>query len=111
MTVDRQRSWLVEFGRILRPCGLLIMSLSGDAYLPKLKAEQRERYLAGEIVVILPKKQGQNECAAFHPPKAFRSLVAGVFEVLDFVPEGAKGNPVQDLWVCRKSGLPNLQRS
>jgi len=102
LTVDRQRGWLDELARVLRPGGMLVVSVSGDAYLHKLNSEQRRRYSAGEIMVILPRKQGQNECAAYHPPKAFRSLVAGVFDVLDFMPEGAKGNPVQDLWVCRK---------
>jgi len=100
--VEQQRLWLAELGRIIRPGGFFIVSTHGDAYLDKLSSEGRQRYLADEIVITQPGKQGKNDCAAFHPPGAFRSLVGDRFAVLEFVPQGAQGNPVQDLWVCRR---------
>ena len=96
----RQQDWLEELARVLRHGGLLVVSTHGDAYFEKLTVEQRISYLADEIVLLMPKQEGSNDCAAFHPPQAFRSLVKPHFAVLEFVPHGAKGNPVQDLWVC-----------
>ncbi len=105
MTVEQQRLWLAEFARILRPGGVLVLSTHGDAYAAKLTPEQRERYAAGEIVVTRASRRGKNDCAAYHPPAACRQLLHEIFRVLEFVPQGATGNPVQDLWVCRKAGV------
>ncbi|HUI83204.1 MAG TPA: class I SAM-dependent methyltransferase [Candidatus Binatia bacterium] len=100
--VERQVAWLAELRRILRPGGYLIASTSGDGYFEKLDSEQRRRYLAGEIVITLDGRQGKNDCAAYHSEKAFRSLVEDMFTVEDLAPKGALGNPVQDLWLCRR---------
>ena len=100
--VVQQRAWLVELRRILCPRGFLVLSTHGDVYRQELKPDQLTKYLAGEIVVTLSSKEGKNDCATYHPPRAFRSLVADTFDVIDFVPQGAQGNPVQDLWLCHR---------
>jgi SAM-dependent methyltransferase len=87
LNLPRQRDCLEELARILRPGGFLIVSTHGDAYLGELAAEQRARYLAGEVVVVMPKQEGSNDCSAFHPPQAFRFLVKDHFTVLEFVPQ------------------------
>lgn len=102
LTRVQQELWLAEFARVLRPGGVLILSTHGDSYLEKLSPEQKKQYQANEIVVMLPSERGRNECAAFHPPAAFRDLADPYFATADFVPEGAKGNPSQDLWVLIK---------
>ena len=45
---------------------------------------------------------GENLCITYHPEAAMRALFATGFEVVAFLPEGAKGNPSQDLWLLRK---------
>ena len=103
LNAESQLDWLNELARILQPGGLLMVSTHGDAYLEKLTDEKRTKYLADEVVILLPEEEGRNDCAAFDPPQAFRSLVARAhLTVLEFVPRGAKGNPYQDLWVCSK---------
>jgi hypothetical protein len=41
-------------------------------------------------------------CATYHPPAFVRDHLAAGYRVVDFVPEGAKGNPWQDYWLLRK---------
>lgn len=97
-----QAHWMGELHRVLRPGGVLVLSLHGDALVPKLTRAERAAYRRGELVVRVGELAGTNHCAAFHPPALVRGAFARGFEVLEFAPEGATGNPPQDAWVLRK---------
>jgi hypothetical protein len=49
-----------------------------------------------------PESVGSNLCAAFHPRAYVQEVLAAGLETVDFEPEGAKGNPYQDLHLLRK---------
>ena len=97
-----QRFWMTELSRVLRPGGLLLITTHGDHYLPMLTPDEQAQYRAGHAVVQKAQREGSNDCAAFHPPAYVRQTLAQGFEVLDMIPEGALGNPSQDLWLLRK---------
>jgi SAM-dependent methyltransferase len=97
-----QTHWTAELCRVLRPGGLLVMSLHGDALVGKLTRPERGDYRSGRLVVRVGDLPGTNHCAAFHPEAFVRNVMARGFEVLEVVPEGAAGNPPQDAWVLRK---------
>jgi SAM-dependent methyltransferase len=99
---ELQLLWMRELERVLRPGALLLLSAHGEHYVPRLTAEERERYARGEVVVRWEEVAGTNLCTAFHPPEYVRERLAAAFEPLDFVAEGAKGNPHQDLFVFRR---------
>lgn len=46
---------------------------------------------------------GSNACGAYHPERYVAEVLAPPFSVAAFRPEGAEGNPRQDLWVLRRS--------
>jgi SAM-dependent methyltransferase len=97
-----QAHWMTELRRVLKPGGLLVMSLHGDALAGKLTRPERADYRSGRLVVRIGDLPGTNHCAAFHPPSFVREVMARGFEVVEMVPEGATGNPPQDAWVLRK---------
>ena len=97
-----QRFWMDELSRVLEPGGHLLITTHGDHYLPMLSADERERYRSGRVVVQKAKREGSNDCAAFHPESYVRETLARGFEVVDMIPEGALGNPRQDLYLLRK---------
>ena len=97
-----QRGWIDDLERILRPQGLLLLTVHGQRYRGRLTASEQRRFDAGELVVRWPEGAGSNLCSAFHPPSYVKERLAARFEVVEFVPEGATGNPHQDLYLLRR---------
>ncbi|RUL84630.1 class I SAM-dependent methyltransferase [Tautonia sociabilis] len=100
-----QRHWLAELRRVLRPGGFLLITLHGLPYRDGLPPEDREAFDRGELVVVGHDRQGSNHCAAFHPPGYLASGPAEDWEILEWIPEGARGNPRQDAYLLRKPAV------
>ena len=98
---DLEQAWMRELARVVRPGGYLVITTHGEAYRSRLNREERERFDRGELVVRWQQVAGSNLCAAYHPPSYVERLADG-FEVVDFAPEGAKGNPQQDQCLLRR---------
>ena len=99
---DLQLAWRDEILRVLRPGGLFLLTTHGESYTPRLEAEERERYTRGELVVRWADVAGTNLCSAYHPETYLRQTFAQGFAFVELEPEGARGNPTQDLVVLRK---------
>ncbi|HEX2292390.1 MAG TPA: class I SAM-dependent methyltransferase [Gaiellaceae bacterium] len=99
LPVETQRRWLDELARVGREW--VLVSIHGEPYRVRLKPEERSRFDAGEIVVRWGVVAGTNLCTAFHPPGSLERLAGERFEVVSYIPEGAKGNPPQDLVLLR----------
>lgn len=97
-------AWIDELTRVLRPGGHLLITTHGDYYGAGLPPGDRARYDRGEAVVHLADRAGSNDCATFHPPRYVREHLVRGLEVVDHRPEGALGNPRQDVWLLRKPG-------
>jgi SAM-dependent methyltransferase len=103
LDVPSQRHWLAELHRVLMPGALLVCSTHGPACRAWLSSREAVAFDRNEIIVRLPNANTSNLCNAFHPPAAFRSLVAGHFTVLAYTDQGARGNAPQDLWVLSRT--------
>ena len=98
---DLQFAWIDELRRVVRPGGLLMISTHGETFLERLSAAEQERFRAGEMVIRWQELAGSNLCCTYHPPAYVRERLARGFEVVDFVPDGARGNG-QDLFLLRR---------
>ncbi len=103
LTEELQLAWRDELRRVLRPSGLLLLSTHGASYLPRLDTDERERFERGELVVRWGEIPGTNLCSAYHPERFLRETLAQGFAFVELEPEGARGNPTQDLVLLRKS--------
>lgn len=92
-----------EMKRVIGKGGYLLITTHGGNYLEQLTPTEQERFRNGQLVVRELEAAGSNYCAAFHPEEYVRTKLAEGFEVLDFIPEGAKGNPMQDVFLLRKA--------
>lgn len=97
-----QRPWVEELYRVSAPGGLVAISTHGERYVDELDAAERTRFARGQLVVRAFEDAGSNACGAYHPESYVRADLADPFEVLEHAPEGAWGNPHQDLWLLRK---------
>lgn len=99
---DLQDAWMGEMQRLLRPGGLLLLSLHGEAFLHHLDAAGQAAFAAGELVIRHSRAAGSNLCGAYHPPAYVRRHLARELELLEHTPQGARGNPPQDLVLLRR---------
>lgn len=96
-----QGAWLRELHRVIRPGGILIVTLSGEGDLHRTTHGEQERFRAGELVVVDANYAGTNMCGVYHP-EFVRTMWAPLFSVRLFVPQGAHGSPNQDLYVLER---------
>jgi SAM-dependent methyltransferase len=96
-----QLGWMHELERVLAPGGFLLLSLHGATYLDVLTDDERLVFQAGRLVVR-DGPPGSNICGAYHPERYVREVLAAGFLIVDFIVEGATGNPRQDLVLLRK---------
>jgi len=97
-----QHSWIQELSRLLRPGGLLFLTVHGASYLPDLGVEEQARFTAGELVVRRAGTAGSNLCGAYHPPAWISTYLLPGFSLLEHRKEGALGNPHQDYYLLQK---------
>jgi 2-polyprenyl-3-methyl-5-hydroxy-6-metoxy-1,4-benzoquinol methylase len=101
MPEDLQNAWMKEFARILKPAGQLIFSTHGQHYFGRLSGEEKKKFGRGEAVVRHMGARGTNYCNSFHPQSWVRGRLLTEWEVVAFVACGARGNPMQDVWMAR----------
>jgi len=99
LPVETQELWLAELARVSR--AWVAVSVHGDAYRERLTGDERATYDDGDVVVRWGEVPGTNLCTTFHPRAAVEMLVATQFNLVAYVPEGARGNPHQDLVLLR----------
>jgi SAM-dependent methyltransferase len=101
LTAEGQTFWITELSRVLKPGGYLFLTTHGEYYLSQLSPRDQQQFRDGRLVVQQSKRAGSNDCAAFHPESYVRQVLARHLDVVEFIPEGALGNPRQDAYVCR----------
>jgi SAM-dependent methyltransferase len=99
---ELQLAWARELERVVKPGGFLLLTVHGQRYRDRLTEAERSHFDAGRLVVRWEEGAGSNLCSAFHPPSYVKERLAAPFELVEFVPEGATGNPHQDLYLLTR---------
>jgi len=94
--------WFDELLRILKPGGILFITLQGDAFTNKLTDNEKFRYDKGDLVVKSNTKEGHRTYASFHPSLFVERLIQKN-KILEHKPGSVKNNkPEQDIWIVKK---------
>jgi SAM-dependent methyltransferase len=98
-----QHRWVAELRRLLRPGGLLVVSVLGDAVSHRLSEEEKTRFDRGELVVERPRMEGHNACTAYHPHGYVTSSLLSDFDDVKRFDLGSPQLPVlQDAYIARR---------
>jgi SAM-dependent methyltransferase len=97
-----QQPWIRELERVVKPGGLIVITVSGEVYARSLPAwdDLREDFEAGRLVVRRPERAGANACSVLHPPAYVRDTLTAGFELVDEEP-GAAAAAQQDALLLR----------
>lgn len=102
MPEDLQVAWIGEMARVLSPGGHLLITTHGVPYLKALSPEEAAAFLAGNVVLKREGPVGSNRFGAYHPREYVERRLAADFHLVYYEEAGARGNPVQDLYLFRK---------
>jgi SAM-dependent methyltransferase len=102
-----QVPWMQELVRVLRPGGLILITVSGEQYARGLPGWDRfrEQFEAGQLVVTKPERTGSNSCAVYHPPSYVRDVLTSGLEIVDHEP-GVEAAGQQDGILLRTPERP-----
>jgi SAM-dependent methyltransferase len=99
---DQQLPWIRELARVVRPGGVLLVTVSGEARAAHhLQGARLERFRSGELVVTQAEMAGTNACAAFHPRRYVEETFSAGLELIGLIPDGA-ADVRQDQVLLRK---------
>ena len=100
---EMQATWLAELVRVTKPGGQLWLTFHGAHAAEALEPGERRRFDAGELVVVLPRGEGDygtNACAVYHPERLVRDELARDLDVVAYVPGDEKF--IQDAYLLKK---------
>jgi SAM-dependent methyltransferase len=97
-----QMPWMRELTRVVRPGGLILITVAGEDYAHNLPGweQVREAFGAGRLVVRKPERTGSNACAVLHPPEYVRDTLTAGLEIVDHEP-GVRHAGRQDALLLR----------
>jgi SAM-dependent methyltransferase len=102
LRLDAQRAWLAELRRLIRPGGLLALSLHGRSALSRLSDAERACWERGEMVERAQARHGSRLYLTYHPPESVRDDLARDWEIVLHEPDAELASRGQDLWLLRR---------
>jgi len=96
-------AWIEELKRVVRPGGLILVTVHGDRCVAGLTAEERAAYDAGRLVVRGMVLEGSRTFVAYQSPRFMREVLLRDLEILQHNPPDApRLARVQDVYLVRR---------
>lgn len=97
-----QKEWFDELIRVLKPNGIMFLTLQGDAFKTKLTNKEKQLYDEGLLVERGNTKEGHRTFAAFQPDSFVENLVKENKILLHQKGKEVNNKPQQDVWLIQK---------
>ncbi len=86
LSAKLQLAWIGELTRVTAPGGYLFITVHGENFRATLTADEQSTFDSGQLVVRHAGMAGSNLCAAFHPPRYVREILAEHLRIVDYAP-------------------------
>ena len=107
LSEEMHLTWMAECERVVRPGGLILLTVHGDQSTARLSEQERAAYEAGRLVVRGKVKEGSRTSVALQSPRFIREvLLSNVDLVLHNPPGAPKLAGPQDVYLVRTRGAP-----
>ncbi len=90
-----------ELTRVLKPGGVLLITVKGKNWKTELDSTQEAAFDDGQMVVLEPENSGSNYCGAYHSSEYVRNVLAAELKVIEHDPRGSKDTQ-QDFYLMIK---------
>jgi len=102
LSEEMHYAWFSELMRILKPEGIIFLTLHGSSFIEKLNDAEKKQFDNGNLVVKGNTKEGHRTFGAFQPETFVRKLI-GDNVILEHIPGLINnGKPQQDVWIIKK---------
>lgn len=98
LSQEAHEAWLNELIRVLKPGGILFITLHGNSFREKLTPPELQQFEADELVIRGQVTEGHRTFTAFHPENWVKIWTLSL-NVLEHIP-GQQGQ--QDVWILQK---------
>lgn len=95
-------AWAKELIRILKPGGILYLTMQGEVFRAKLIDADKLTFDKGQLVCQTTSKEGHRTYVAFQPPVFVKGLFHSASEIIHFPGTDNRGMLSQDVWIIRK---------
>lgn len=102
LSEEMHYKWFDELMRVLKPGGILFLTLQGAVFKEKLTASEISQYNAGKLVVRANTLEGHRTYGAFQPDEFVYKLVGNNNVLKHDSGSKSKGKPEQDVWIIQK---------
>ncbi len=97
-----QAAWIAELGRVIRPGGVLYLTMHGDLVAGGLPAHQRDAMARGELVVLYSSRAGENLCTTYAGKDYVEEKLCAGFDLLGYIPGRDEDHLRQDIYLLKK---------
>jgi SAM-dependent methyltransferase len=98
LSAEAHEAWLNELVRVLKPGGILFITLHGNSFREKLTPQEKLLFDADSLVVRGQVTEGHRTFTTFHPEKWVRIWTLSL-TVIEHIP-GSEAE--QDVWILKK---------
>ena len=102
LSAEMHFAWANELLRILKPGGILYLTMHGEVFKSKLSQSEREIFEKGELTYSKNTKEGHRTFVAFQPEVFVRKIFNSASEIFHLPGADNNGSLSQDVWIIRK---------
>ncbi len=103
LSEEMHYAWFNELMRVLKPKGILFLTLHGKIFINTLTQKEKQDFTEGKLIVKGNTKEGHRTFTALHPDAFIKKLVGKNIILEHICGKTINGKSEQDIWIIQKA--------